>query len=47
MIIVLPTLHVRPSAQAVSLAAASLAAALPKKLRTQARLIDLFPERDE
>lgn len=44
MIIVLPTLHVRPSAQAVPLAAGCLAAALPKPLRQGVRLLDLFPE---
>lgn len=43
MIIVLPTLHVRPSAQAVPLAAGCLAAALPESLRQGVRLLDLFP----
>lgn len=44
MIIVLPTLHVRPSAQAVPLAAGCLAAALPAELRPGARLLELFPD---
>ncbi|MDO3377724.1 B12-binding domain-containing radical SAM protein [Geoalkalibacter halelectricus] len=44
MRIVIATLHVRPSAQAVALAAGCLAAALPEDLRRQARLVDLFPE---
>jgi len=39
----LATLHVRPSAQAVPLAAASLKAALPQELQEGAVLIDLFP----
>jgi len=43
MKIVLATLHARRSAQAVSLAAGSLAAALPEPLRTGAVLLDLFP----
>lgn len=43
MRIVFATLHVRPSAQAVPLAAGCLAAALPEALRRDARLIDLFP----
>lgn len=47
MNIVLPTLHVRRSAQAVPLAAASLAAALPEELRQSARLLDLFPDMSE
>ena len=48
MKIVLATLHVRPSAQAVALAAGSLVAALPESLRRQTRLLDLFPaETDE
>ena len=45
--IVLVTLHARRSAQAVPLAAASVAAALPEKLRTRTRLLDLFPEDSE
>lgn len=47
MQIVLATLHVRPSAQAVPLAAACLAAALPEDMRRQARLLDLFPGEDD
>lgn len=48
MNIVLATLHVRSSAQAVPLAAACLAAALPENLRRQTRLLDFFPgEADE
>ncbi len=43
MKIVLPTLHVRRSPQAVPLAAACLAAALPAPLRDQATLLDFFP----
>lgn len=39
----LVTLHVRPSAQAVPLAAASLKAALPPELQEGAVLVDLFP----
>ncbi len=47
MNIVLATLHVRRSAQAVSLAAASLASALPNALRGKVRLLDFFPEQDD
>jgi radical SAM superfamily enzyme YgiQ (UPF0313 family) len=47
MNIVLATLHVRPSAQAVPLAGACLAAALPESLRRQTRLLDLFPGEDD
>ncbi len=47
MNIVLPTLHVRRSAQAVPLAAACLAASLPQELRRDARLVDLFPEQSQ
>jgi radical SAM superfamily enzyme YgiQ (UPF0313 family) len=47
MHIVLATLHVRPSAQAVPLAAACLAAALPERLRQQTRLLDFFPGEDD
>lgn len=47
MHIVLATLHVRPSAQAVPLAAACLAAALPERLQRQTRLLDLFPDQDD
>jgi len=45
--VVLPTLHVRPSAQAVALAAASLVAALPESRRQEARLLDLFPQQGD
>lgn len=38
------TLHVRPSAQAISLAAGCLAAALPAAGRANCRLLDLFPD---
>jgi radical SAM superfamily enzyme YgiQ (UPF0313 family) len=44
MRIVLPTLHVRRSAQAVPLAAGCLHAALPQALREQTVLLDLYPE---
>ena len=47
MRIVLPTLHVRRSAQAVPLAAGCLKAALPKAQRAQALLLDLFPEQSD
>ncbi|WP_305041399.1 B12-binding domain-containing radical SAM protein [Geoalkalibacter sp.] len=43
MRIVFATLHVRPSAQAVPLAAGCLVAALPEETRRDARLVDLFP----
>lgn len=43
MKIVLPTLHVRPSAQATPLAAACLKATLPETFRHQAELLDLYP----
>ncbi len=46
MRILLATLHVRPSAQAVSLAAGSLKACLPTELQQQTDLIDLFPDTD-
>lgn len=46
MKIVFATLHVRRSAQAVPLAAGCLAAALPPGLRSQAVLVDLFPDQD-
>ncbi|PLY07763.1 MAG: hypothetical protein C0624_03335 [Desulfuromonas sp.] len=46
MKIVLATLHVRPSAQAVPLAAGCLAAALPEAQRRNCKLLDLFPEQD-
>jgi len=41
--IVFATLHVRPSAQAVALGAATVAAALPAPLKERVKLIDLFP----
>jgi len=44
--IVLATVHVRRSAQAVPLAAGCLAAALPAVWRQQAVLIDIFPDQD-
>ena len=44
MKILLPTLHVRRSAQAVPLAAGCLAATLPPRLRDAAELLDFFPE---
>ncbi len=44
MRILLPTLHVRRSAQAVPLAAGNLKACLSPKLQKQTELIDLFPE---
>jgi radical SAM superfamily enzyme YgiQ (UPF0313 family) len=47
MRIVLPTLHVRRSAQAVPLAAGCLKAALPDSLRARTLLLDLFPEQSE
>ena len=47
MQIVLATLHVRPSAQAVPLAAACLAAALPEERRQQTHLLDLFPDQSD
>jgi radical SAM superfamily enzyme YgiQ (UPF0313 family) len=47
MRIVLPTLHVRPSAQAVPLAAGCLKAALPEALRDRTRLLDLFPQQSD
>lgn len=37
------TLHVRPSAQAVALAAGCLAASLPEQNRARCRLLDLYP----
>ena len=43
MRIVLPTLHVRSSAQSVALAAGCLKAALPESLQSQTRLLDHFP----
>lgn len=47
MRILLVTLHVRPSAQAVPLAAGCLAAALPDRRRRNVRLLDLFPRAAE
>ncbi len=44
MRILLPTLHVRHSAQAIPLAAGNLKAALPEKFRDSTELLDLFPE---
>ena len=44
MRILLPTLHVRPSAQAIPLAAGCLKACLPQSLRATTQLLDLFPE---
>jgi len=44
MKIVFATLHVRRSAQAIPLAAACLAAALPEKQRAHTCLVDLFPD---
>lgn len=44
MQIVIATLHVRRSPQAVALAAGCLAAALPRELRPQTVLLDLFPD---
>ncbi|MDY6848116.1 MAG: radical SAM protein [Geoalkalibacter sp.] len=42
MHIVLATLHVRPSAQAIPLAAGCLAAALPPEMRSHTQLVDLY-----
>jgi radical SAM superfamily enzyme YgiQ (UPF0313 family) len=42
MRILLPTLHVRPSAQAIPLAAGNLKASLPAELQSQTELLDLF-----
>ncbi len=44
MLILIATLHVRASAQAVPLAAGCLKASLPADLQQQTQLIDLFPE---
>ncbi|MEA3362183.1 MAG: radical SAM protein [Thermodesulfobacteriota bacterium] len=46
MSILIATLHVRPSMQAVPLAAGCLKASLPVELQQQTQLIDLFPETD-
>ncbi len=47
MKIVFPTLHVRRSVQAISLAAGCLKAALPLSLRENTLLLDLFPEQSD
>ncbi|BCR06731.1 B12-binding domain-containing radical SAM protein [Desulfuromonas versatilis] len=47
MNIALATLHANRSAQAVPLAAACLAAALPEGLRRKTRLVDLYPDQDQ
>ncbi len=44
MRILIATLHVRPSAQAVSLAAGSIKACLPPQVQRQTQLVDLFPQ---
>lgn len=44
--ILLATVHVRRSAQAVPLAAGCLAAALPEPARARTSLLDIFPEHD-
>lgn len=44
MRILLPTLHVRQSAQAIPLAAGNLKACLPKERQNQTELLDLFPQ---
>ena len=41
------TLHVRRSLQAVPLAAGCLAAALPKDLRNNSELLDVFPDQSD
>ncbi len=46
MRILIATLHVRASAQAVPLAAGCLKASLPTELQQQTKLIDLFPQAD-
>ncbi len=46
MRILLATLHVRPSAQAIPLAAGSLKACLSTELQQQTELVDLFPDTD-
>lgn len=45
--IVFVSLHVRPSAQAVALPAATLAASLPCSLYPRTRLFDVFPDDDD
>lgn len=47
MRILLPTLHVRRSAQAIPLAAGCLKACLPQELRANTRLLDLFLEQSD
>ena len=47
MRILLPTLHVRRSAQAIPLAAGCLKACLPQQWRENTRLLDLFPEQTD
>ena len=47
MKIVLPTLHVRRSPQAVPLAAANLAATVPNNTGIYCVLLDFFPEDSE
>jgi len=47
MIIVLPTLHVRRSPQAVPLAAACLAATLAGKVQHRTLLLDFFPDQSD
>lgn len=47
MRILLPTLHVRRSAQAIPLATGCLKACLPQHLRQRTKLLDLFPEQSE
>lgn len=47
MRILLPTLHVRPSPQAVPLAAACLKAALPEDSRRRTSLLDLYPRQSD
>ncbi|MCK4621563.1 MAG: radical SAM protein [Desulfuromonadales bacterium] len=42
--VLIPTLHVRRSVQAVALAAGNLKACLPPQLRRQTELLDLFPQ---
>ncbi|WP_321368564.1 B12-binding domain-containing radical SAM protein [uncultured Desulfuromusa sp.] len=46
MHILIATLHVRASDQAVSLAAGCLKSSLPPEVQQQTELIDLFPEKD-
>ncbi|MCK4503017.1 MAG: radical SAM protein [Desulfuromonadales bacterium] len=46
MHILIATLHVRPSAQAVPLAAGCIKACLPPELQRRTELVDLFPDLD-